>query len=240
MNKDIEYLKKYLDKDKLDIGIEKLKQGIPIQYILGNVDFFGNIISVNNKVLIPRFETELLVDKTIKYINKYFDRVDKLNILDIGTGSGCIAISLKKELDCNISAVDISSDALVVAKKNAIDNGVDIKFIESDVFSNVDDRFDIIISNPPYIREDEEIEEIVKNNEPHSALYANNDGLYFYDKILSECSTYLKDKFLIAFEIGYEQGIAVRDLAFKYLDNIDVMVEKDYSAKDRFVFIFRR
>lgn len=240
MDKDIEYLKKYLDKDKLDIGIKKLKQGIPVQYIVGNVDFFGSIISVNNNVLIPRFETELLVDKTINYINKYFDNINNLSILDIGTGSGCIAISLKKELNCKVNAVDISSDALEVAKKNAIDNGVDVKFIESNVFSNIDDRFDIIISNPPYIREDEEIDDVVKNNEPHSALYADNNGLYFYDKILSECKNYLNDKFLIAFEIGYEQGNDVKDFVFKYLDEIDVSIEKDYSNKDRFVFIFRK
>ena len=233
---DYDYLKKYLDSDKLDDGIELLKKGISPQYIVGNVSFYGNIINVNKNVLIPRFETELLVEKTIKYCRKMFND-SKINILDIGTGSGCISITLKKELDCDVIGADISNDALEVARENAVSNNVEIDFINSDVFSNVNNRFDLIISNPPYIRYDEEIEEIVKNNEPHLALYADGNGLYFYDKILRECSNYLNDKFLIAFEIGYKQGEDIKNLAYKYLDNINVSVEKDYSGKDRYVFI---
>ena len=233
---DIDYLKKYLSNDKLDEGIELLKKGISPQYIVGNVCFYGNIININSNVLIPRFETELLVEKTIKYSKKIFGN-NKINILDIGTGSGCISITLKKELDCNVLGVDISNEALDVAKGNAIGNNVEIEFINSDVFSSVNSNFDVIISNPPYIRYDEEIEDIVKNNEPHLALYASNNGLYFYDKILSECKEYLNDKFLIAFEIGYRQGEDVKNLAYKYLDNINVSAEKDYSGKDRFIFI---
>ena len=233
---DIDYLKKYLSSDKLDNGIELLKKGISPQYIVGNVNFYGNIINVNKNVLIPRFETELLVEKTIKYSKRLFNN-NKINILDIGTGSGCISITLKKELDCDVIGADISNEALEVARKNAIINNVEIDFINSDVFSNVNDKFDIIISNPPYIRYGEEIEEIVKNNEPHLALYASDNGLYFYDKILRECSNYLNDNFLIAFEIGYEQGEDIKALAYKYLDDINVSIEKDYSNKDRFVFI---
>ena len=233
---DYDYLKKYLDSDKLDSGIKLLKQGISPQYIVGNVSFYGNIINVNKNVLIPRFETELLVEKTIKYCRKMFND-SKINILDIGTGSGCISITLKKELDCNVVGVDVSDDALEVARENALINDVDVKFICSDVFSNVSDKFDVIISNPPYISYDEEIEDIVKNNEPHLALYAEDNGMYFYDKILRECSNYLNDKFLIAFEIGYKQGEDIKNLAYMYLDNINVSVEKDYSGKDRFVFI---
>ena len=233
-NKD--YLEKYLPKDKLEYGYELLDKGISPQYIVGNVNFYGNIINVDNRVLIPRFETELLVEKTINYINKLFSR--KVDILDIGCGSGCISITIKKEIDCNVSAVDISADAIDLARDNAINNNVDIMFIKSDVFSNVRDKFDVIISNPPYISYDEEIEDIVKNNEPELALYANDDGLYFYDNILSECSKYLNDKFLIAFEIGYMQGDRVKNLAYKYLGDVNVSVEKDYSDKDRFVFIW--
>lgn len=233
---DLDYLKKYLSKDKLDEGIELLKKGISPQYIVGNVCFYGNTINVNNNVLIPRFETELLVEKTIKYTKEIFNN-DNIKILDIGTGSGCISITLKKELDCKVVGVDISNEALEVARENAISNNVEVEFINSDVFSNVKDKFDIIISNPPYIREDEEIEDIVKNNEPHLALYATDEGLYFYEKILRECKEYLNDNFLIAFEIGYEQGEDVKNLAYKYLDNINVSVERDYSGKDRFVFI---
>lgn len=234
---DLDYLKKYLDSDKLNEGLELLKKGIAPQYIVGNVNFYGNSIEVNSNVLIPRFETELLVEKTIKYIKDRFINKD-ISILDIGTGSGCIAITLQKELGCKVMGVDISNDALEVAKMNASNNNVDIDFIKSDIFSNVKDKFDVIISNPPYIREDEEIEDIVKNNEPHLALYAKDKGLYFYDKILRECSNYLNNKFFIAFEIGFEQGEDIKVLAYKYLNNINISIEKDYSNKDRFVFIY--
>ena len=235
--KNREYLEKYLSDDKLDEGIELLNKGISPQYIVGNVDFYGNIINVDKRVLIPRFETELLVEKTIYYVENLFNR--KVSILDIGTGSGCIAITLKKEIDCDVVASDISLDAIDVAKRNAINNKVDILFVNSDIFSNIEDKFDVIISNPPYISYDEEIDDMVKNNEPSLALYASNDGVYFYDKILSECAKYLNDRFLIAFEIGYTQGDRIVKLVYKYLgDDINVKVEKDYSNRDRFVFIW--
>lgn len=236
MNKSVEYLKKYLSVDKLEEGIDLLNKGISPQYIVGNVDFYGYIFKVDNRVLIPRFETELLVEKTIGYINKIFNK--RVKILDIGTGSGCISITLKKEVYCDVVACDISEDAIMVAKGNAKSNNVDIEFIHSDVFSSINSKFDVIISNPPYISYGEEIDDIVKNNEPSLALYADNDGIYYYDKILKECSKYLNDNFLIAFEIGYKQGDIVKELANKYLDNINVSIEKDYSNKDRFVFVY--
>lgn len=237
-NKNLEYIKKYLPKNKLKDGENLLNQGLPPQYIVGNVDFYGNIINVDKRVLIPRFETELLVEKTINYIHKTFPT--PLKILDIGTGSGCIAISLKKELpNSNITACDISKDALEVAEINAKNNNTEIKFIHSDIFSNINDKFDCLISNPPYISENEEIEDIVKTNEPNLALYADNDGLYFYDKILKNCSKYLNNKFLITFEIGYKQGDRITNLAYKYLGkDINISIEKDYSHKDRFIFIW--
>ena len=232
---DIEYLKKYLPSDRFEDGIKKLEEGKPVQYIVGNVNFYGNTINVNENTLIPRFETELLIEKTIKLINKYFDK--KVDILDIGTGSGCIAITLNKEVNSNIDAVDISDEALIVAKENKKINNTNVNFYKSDVFSSVDKKYNVIISNPPYIAYDEEIMDIVYENEPHMALFADDNGLYFYDKILRECINYLKDKFIIAFEIGYKQGDAVKELAYKYLDNIDVTIEKDYNDRDRFVFI---
>ena len=235
--KNREYLEKYLSNDRLDEGMELLDKGISPQYIVGNVDFYGNIINVDSRVLIPRFETELLVEKTIHYVENLFNR--KVSILDIGTGSGCIAITLKKEIDCDVVASDISLDAIDVARENAINNKVDILFVNSDIFSNIEDKFDVIISNPPYISYDEEIDDMVKNNEPSLALYASNDGVYFYDKILSECAKYLNDRFLIAFEIGYTQGDRIIKLAYKYLsEDVNVRVEKDYSNRDRFVFIW--
>ena len=233
--KEEEYLKKYLDKDKLEEGLEQLKQGIPVQYIVGNVNFYGNTINVNKNVLIPRFETELLVDKTIKYIKNNFKH--HVDILDIATGSGCIAITLKKEIDSTVDASDISEEALKVAQENALNNKVDINFINSDMLTNITKKYDIIISNPPYLTKEDDIMDIVKNNEPEIALYAKDNGLYYYDVILKNIKNNLKDKYLIAFEIGYTQGEAIKNIALKYLDNINVKIEKDYSTKDRFVFI---
>lgn len=233
---DIEYLKKYLEKDKLEEGIKKLNMGIPVQYIVGNVDFYGYKINVNENVLIPRFETEELVSKTIGLIKKTFNH--NINLLEIGTGSGCISIALKKELpNINISAVDISSEALNVAINNALENNCKINFIESDLFHNVDGKYDVIISNPPYISFDEKIEDIVKNNEPHLALYAENNGLYFYEKIISQSSKYLNKKNIIAFEIGHLQAGSIKKIALFYFPNSSVIVEKDLQERDRFLFI---
>ena len=237
MEKELDYLRRYLPSNELDRGIERLKKGEPVQYIVGNVDFYGNKIIVNKNVLIPRFETELLVEKTIKYIKDKFNK--RVDILDIGTGSGAIAITLDKLVDSNVDAVDISKVALNVAKENNELNNTNVNLFISDVFDSVNKRYDVIISNPPYISRNEEIMDIVKNNEPHIALYADMNGLYFYDKILSECKKYLKENFIIAFEIGYWEANEIVGLANKYLDNINISVEKDYSDRDRYIFIFR-
>ena len=182
-NSDLEYLKKYIKINNLDNNyynecLKQLEKGIPIQYIIGNVDFYGNTINVDKSVLIPRFETELLVDKTINKIKKIFQN-EKVDILDLGTGSGCIAITLKKEINSNVDALDISNDALNIAIENAKNNQVDINFIKKDMTTYKEKKYDVIISNPPYIKYDEEIMDIVKNNEPHLALYADDSGLYY-------------------------------------------------------------
>lgn len=213
----------------------KLLNNYPIQYLIGYVNFYGNNINVRENVLIPRFETEYLVEKTIKYAKKMFD--SKVNILDIGTGSGAIAISLKKELDSDVTGVDISDDALSLSNENSKLNNVDIKFIKSDIYSNVSGKFDIIISNPPYIANDEVIMDKVYDYEPHLALFAEDNGLYFYKKILDDAKDYLNDKFIIAFEIGMTQGKKISDYAKSIFNNVNVFVEKDLSLKDRFVFI---
>ena len=236
MNKEIEYLKKHLKDKDIDTAIKELESGIPVQYIVGNVDFYGYTFKVNKNTLIPRFETELLVEKTIKYINKYFN--NEIKILDIGTGSGCIAITLNKLLyNSRVTAVDISKNALDVARENNKINNTDVNFIESAVFSNINDKYDVIISNPPYISYDEDIMNVVYNNEPHMALYADDNGLYFYDKILMECRKYLNDRFFIAFEIGYKQGNDIINIINKYFDNVNISLEKDYSGRDRFIFV---
>lgn len=235
MENNIEYLKKYLKDKTLDEGIELLNKGIPVQYIVGNVDFYGYNFKVNENVLIPRFETEEIVEKTIKYINKYLDK--KVDILDLGTGSGCIAITLKKELDCNVDAVDISPKALEIAKLNAKNNNVDITFYEGDMLNPINKIYDVIISNPPYIAYNEEIMEIVKNNEPHTALYAEDNGLKYYKDIISNANKYLKEKSIIAFEIGEKQGKLILEYAKNYFKDSIITVEKDMQNRDRFVFI---
>ncbi len=235
-----DYLYKYLKDndlmDKLDDYTNRLLSGEAVQYIIGNVNFYGNDILVNKNVLIPRFETELLVEKTIKYIKNNFN--EKIDILDIGTGSGAIAITLDKELNSSVDAVDISDEAIEVAKENNRLNGTNVNLFISDVFESVNKKYDVIISNPPYICKDEVIMDVVKNNEPHLALYADMNGLYFYDRILKECSSFLKEKYMIAFEIGENQSNDIKKMVKKYLNNVSISIEKDYSGRDRFVFIF--
>lgn len=234
--KDEEYLKKYLPKEKLEDGIKKLKQGIPVQYIVGNVNFYGNTLKVDKNVLIPRFETELLVEKTINYAKKYLK--EPLKIVDLGTGSGAIAITLKKKLNSSVDAVDISKEAIKVAKENSKLNNVEINFIHSNMLEKINKKYDIIISNPPYIAFDEEVEEIVKNNEPHIALYADNDGLEYYEIILKNALKHINKPGLIAFEIGMNQGKKIEKLGKRYLKTDNIKIEQDLSGKDRYVFIF--
>ena len=233
---DFEYLKKYLDNSKLDEGLKRLKAGEPVQYIVGNVDFYGLNFTVNKNVLIPRFETEELVEKLIIYIQKYFNKT--ISILDLGTGSGCIAITLKSKIpNSMVVASDISNEALEVARYNAKKNNLDIEFINSDIYSNITGSFDVIASNPPYIAYDEEIMEIVKNNEPNIALYADNNGLYFYEEIIKNAKNYLNKQSIIAFEIGEKQGLDIIKLAKKNFPNSQIILEKDLQQRDRFIFI---
>ena len=232
----IEYLKKYYKGD-IKEAIKRLNNNEPVQYIVGNVDFYGYIFDVNKNVLIPRRETEELTEKVLKRIQEFTKPV----IIDVGTGSGAIAVALSKKLDTHVYASDISNDALEVAKKNSFNNEANVSFLQGDMLepyikNNI--KVDVIVSNPPYIKENEVIEDIVKNNEPHLALYAKNDGLEFYESILKNAKKVLNDKFLIAFEIGESQANDVKDLAKKYLNDVIVEIEKDLSDKDRFVFVY--
>lgn len=228
---DLEYLKKYY-KGNIEDAIKRYESGEPVQYIVGDVDFYGNIIKVDKRVLIPRFETEGLVELALKYLTN-----TNLDVVDLGTGSGCIPITLKKKLpNINIDAVDISLDALSLALENAKLNNVEINFINGDMLKPLNKKYDCIISNPPYIAYDEEVMDIVKNNEPNLALYADNDGLYFYEEILKNCKNYLKDKYYIFFEIGYNQGEKIKEIALKYLD-CNVEIKKDLQGFDRYVII---
>lgn len=228
---DLEYLKKYYQGD-LEEAKKKLAAGLPVQYIVGNVDFYGITLKVNEDVLIPRFETEELVSKVIQYATNFKNP----SIVDIGTGSGAIAITLKKKLTSSVTATDISKKALNVAKENALENNASINFKEGNLLEPLTEKYDIVVSNPPYIAYDEEIMDVVKNNEPHLALYAPNNGIYYYEEILKNIKKYLNDKYLIAFEIGESQGKKIQELSKKYLDN-EAIIEKDLSGRDRFAFI---
>ena len=236
-----EYLEKYLPKDQdMNEALKRLENGEPVQYIVGDVNFYGNILKVNKSVLIPRPETEELVEKTHELIKDIFKDTN-IDILDIGTGSGCIPITLKKLLpNSNVSACDISKEAIEVAIDNAKSNNVTINYIESDVFNNIDNKYDVIISNPPYIRYDEQIMDIVKNNEPHLALYAADNGLYFYKRIIKESKEYLKDKFIMAFEIGETQAEDIINIAKSYYPDCQIYKEQDMQHLDRFIFIIKR
>lgn len=219
----------------IESDYNKLLKKYPIQYLIGYVNFYGYKINVNESVLIPRPETELLVDKTIKYCNKYFNK--KIDILDLCTGSGCIGITLSKKLNSNVTCSDISNDALEVARINAKENNTNIKFINSNILDNIKGNFDVIISNPPYIRLDEEVMDSVKLYEPNIALYAPDKGLYFYEEILKNIKPHLKEKFIISFEIGYKQANDIKKIISKYLTNVKVIIDRDLSNKDRFIFI---
>ncbi len=232
---DIEYLNKYIsDKKELESAYIRLKNGEAVQYIVGNVDFYDCNFIVNKNVLIPRFETEELVDITLKYINKYFN---KPVILDVGTGSGCIAITLQKKLNTCVYATDISSDALIVAKNNNKRNNTNVNFIHCNLFDKINKNIDVLISNPPYISYDENIMEIVKSNEPHIALYAKDNGLYYYKEILKNSKNILNNKFMIAFEVGNNQAESIKSIAKLYYPNSNIYIKKDLTGYDRFVFI---
>lgn len=214
---------------------KKLLLNYPIQYLIGYVNFYGNKINVNENVLIPRYETEFLVEKTIRYCKELFN--NKIKILDLCTGSGAIGIAIKKEIDCDMILSDISKKALNMAKQNCIENNVEIKIIQSDLLNNIEEKFDVIISNPPYIDKKIKIMDSVYNYEPHLALFALEEGLYYYRKIFEQVKKNLNEKFILAFEIGYEQKEKLEKLVIKYFNNCKIVFEKDLSDKYRYLFI---
>ena len=221
------------NKKQLLESIEKIKKGYPLQYITHYQEFMGIKFEVNENVLIPQPDTEVLVEKTIKIVQKCYPKEDNRNIkiLDLCTGSGAIAISLKKYLpSVQVFASDISKKALEIAKTNAKKNDVQIKLIESNIFENINEKFDIVVSNPPYIKTDE----ITKlsnqvQNEPRLALDGGKDGLDFYRIIQKNIKNYLYENGMLLMEIGYDQGQAVASM-FK-----NSKLVKDYAGKDRVI-----
>ena len=227
-----------LDYEKLKIVREKAgvraRTKIPVQYIIGLADFMGSKYVVNENVLIPRGETEQLVMRVLDILRSNNTK----KVLDIGTGSGCIPCAIAQGGDYYITSVDISSKALEVAKENVkrLELEKKIKLIESDLFSDLDKntKFDVIVSNPPYIPVGTELQKEV-TFEPSTALFANDNGLEFYEKIIPQSREFLNDNGFIAFEIGYDQGDAV----YKLLEQAgfkNILIEKDIMGLDRIVY----
>lgn len=212
--------------------IEKRKKHIPLQYIINKQNFYGLDLYVNESVLIPRYDTENIVDCIVKD----FEGSKDISVLDLCTGSGCIAISLKKNGFKKVFALDISDKALEVAKHNAYIHNADITFIKSDLYKELpnDIRFDLIVSNPPYIRtgEIEKLDDEVKDFEPKLALDGGKDGLDFYKKILNLSKDFINKNGSLYFEIGYDQAKDVVDLAKKE-GYYNIKIIKDLSGKDR-------
>ena len=208
------------------------KSHIPLQHITGVQEFMGLVFCVNEHVLVPRQDTEVLVESVLKVLEP------GMSVLDMCTGSGCILISLLKMCEgVSGTGVDISEDALEVAIKNRDKIGVDASLLQSDLFENVTGKFDVIVSNPPYIRTSviEELEEEVKLHDPFIALDGKEDGLYFYRKIVESSPAYLKKGGKLYFEIGHDQGEDVKNL----MENAGfsrVSVKKDLAGLDRVVF----
>ena len=207
----------------------------PAQYIIGQADFFGMQLTVDERVLIPRPETEELVELILAENHE-----ENLKVLDIGTGSGAIALALAKARpDWSVTAADISQDALDLASENSKNQELNIFFKKSDCFAEISEKYDIIVSNPPYIsREDEsEVGLNVLHSEPHLALFADEDGLAIYRRIAEDAKDYLKDGGKIYLEIGYKQGQSVPELFKKYLPEKRVRTLKDQFGQDRMVVV---
>lgn len=220
-------------------NIEEHAAGVPIQHLTGIEEFYGRTFSVNRDVLIPRPETEELIEETLQLAAKYFPD-QKPSIADIGTGSGVIAITMKCEMPgAAVTATDISARALETAKANAARFGADIDFKLGDLAEPLQDRkWDIVLSNPPYIahREADSLSDTVRDFEPHQALFAEKEGLALYEKMARQLPGILNKPGIIGFEIGHEQGKAVENLLREAFPQAKVYVKKDINRNDRMVF----
>lgn len=220
---------------------EHIKEDVPLSHLVGFEYFYDRKFKVTKHVLSPRMETEELIYKVVEYVKA--TKKNNLKILDLCTGSGIIAITLKKELDqfsIDVVASDISQEAIKVAKENAQFHDATIKFIQSDIFDNIDDKFDVIISNPPYIDRKDKVtmQDNVLKYDPHLALFAEEEGMYFYRKIIEQANNYLNDNGVIFFEIGYDQKEKIIKLAD--MNGYSAEVYKDINGRDRMAFLERK
>lgn len=223
--------------NKIEDGFKRYAiEGTPVQHIVGYSYFYGYKFKVSDQVLIPRRETEQLVEETLLIYDTYFED-QKVDVLDLGTGSGAIAITLSiEEPNMQVEASDISVTALMVARENQLNLSSKVNFIASDWFSNINKKYDIIVANPPYIPNDEAVEDVV-TKEPSLALYGGVDGLEPYEIILKNAKNYLKEKALIAFEHSMYQSENLKALILKYFKDANVRQLKDLQGKDRMTFV---
>jgi len=214
---------------------------IPVQYLIGYVYFYGYKFLVDDRVLIPRFETEELVANVLVYYDEVFQG-QKVKLVDVGTGSGCLAISLTmEEPNFETYATDISEQALEVAKENATNIGSRVHFLQGDMLEPLQDmKFDILVSNPPYIPLTEKVDDIIINNEPNVALFGGDDGLKFYEVIIANASSILNPKSIIAFEHAFDKAELIRNMAKKYFPEATIFTLKDMQNKDRMTFILNK
>lgn len=222
---------------------EYLINNRPVQHIIGYSYFYGYKMIVSEDVLIPRPETEELVGHVLsKYDDLFMNQ--KVKVVDVGTGSGAIAIALsKEEPNMEVSASDISENAIKIANQNAKNNDTKVEFLVGDMlepFIKSNQKFDILVSNPPYIPDDEYVESIVFDNEPHIALFGGNDGMHFYDIILKNADKILNYPNIIAFEHSYSKRKEMEQLAKKYFPNGTLEQIKDLNGKDRFTIIINQ
>ena len=223
---------------ELESVLKQREQRVPLQYLMGECEFMGYDFYVDERVLIPRQDTEVLVETALEVCRK--EQMGEIRLLDMCTGSGCILLSLLHELKPRTVTgvgVDLSKEALCVAEKNAEKLKINAEFLESDLFENVKGTYDVIVSNPPYIRTSviETLQEEVKDHDPYLALDGKEDGLYFYRRIIEQAPAYLKKKGWLLFEIGSDQGEDVKNL-MEQAGYTGVSVKKDLAGLDRVVF----
>lgn len=234
LNRKVGILENYIDENELrhfEELIERRLQHESMDSILGFTEFLDLIIPFNRETLTPRQETEIMVDSIIK---ENIGR-QNLKILDLCSGSGCIGLALSKHLKAKVCLADVSKDALEISKTNAQLNNVNVNFVQSNMFENIKEKFDIIVSNPPYIptKDLKSLETEVREYDPVIALDGGEDGLDFYRIIASEVAGFLKDKGLIYLEFGICEANDIKKLLEKDFENIEII--KDYSGIDRYI-----